>query len=146
MKVLITGGGTGGHVYPAVSLIRYWQKIDPTVEFIFVGSTRGIEKKILANEDVKFIEQDVQGLIRSITLKNFVVIYKLLKAYRQSKKLIKQHKPDVILGMGGYVSAPTIMASTKLKLKTVLHEQNSYPGLVNKRLAKKVDKIAICIK
>ncbi len=146
MKVLITGGGTGGHVYPAVALIRYWREVDPSVEFVYVGSKRGIEKKIIEKEDIKFIEQEVYGLVRKVTPKNIKVIYKLFKSYRHSKKILKTYRPDVVLGMGGYVSAPTIMASTKMKVKTVLHEQNSYPGLVNRRFAKKVDKVAICFK
>lgn len=142
MKLLISGGGTAGHINPALAIADYAKK-HADAEILFVGTERGLEKTLVAREgyDIRFI--DVRGLIRSLSPKNIVVIAKYIKAIGECKKIIKEFKPDVVVGTGGYVCAPAIMAAAALKIPTIIHEQNVIPGVTVKLAASKADVIAI---
>ncbi|WEG74300.1 undecaprenyldiphospho-muramoylpentapeptide beta-N-acetylglucosaminyltransferase [Vagococcus intermedius] len=144
MRVLVSGGGTGGHIYPAVSLVKHLREQHPTAEFLYVGTERGLESKIVPEANIPFKTIEIQGFRRSLSLENFKTVYLFLKSVRDSKKIIKEFKPDVVLGTGGYVSAAVVYSAHKQGVPTVIHEQNSVPGVTNKFLAKYVDKIAIC--
>ncbi len=144
MKVIFTGGGTGGHVYPALALIDEWKNRFNDFEAIYIGSENGIEKKLANEKKLKYYTLDVQGLKRRISFSNIVTIFKYLKAKSKVKKIIKNEKPDLVFGTGGYVCAPVIMASSKLGVKTIIHEQNSFPGMANRKASKNVDKILTC--
>lgn len=146
MKILVSGGGTGGHIYPAVSLIKNLEKEYPNGEFLYVGTARGLESRIVPDAGIPFKTIKIQGFKRSMSLDNVKTVYLFLKSVSDSKKIIKEFKPDVVLGTGGYVSAAVVHAANKLGIPTAIHEQNSVPGVTNKFLAKKVDKIGICFK
>ena len=142
MKILISGGGTAGHINPALAIADYAKK-HADAEILFIGTERGLEKTLVerAGYDIKYI--DVYGLVRSLTPKNIVVIAKYLKAIGDCKKIIKDFRPDVVVGTGGYVCAPAISAAAALGVPSVIHEQNVIPGVTVKMAAKKADCIAI---
>ncbi|AYW48195.1 undecaprenyldiphospho-muramoylpentapeptide beta-N-acetylglucosaminyltransferase [Tetragenococcus osmophilus] len=143
MRVLVTGGGTGGHVYPALAFINYVKSVDSDSSFLYVGAKRGMENKILPQTDIPFLTLEVQGFKRKLTFENFKTIQLFLKSIKQAKKIIRDFQPDVVLGTGGYVSGAVVYAATKLGVPTIVHEQNSVPGITNKFLARYVDKIGL---
>ncbi|WP_207941719.1 undecaprenyldiphospho-muramoylpentapeptide beta-N-acetylglucosaminyltransferase [Enterococcus sp. DIV2402] len=143
MKVLVTGGGTGGHIYPALAFVKYVKEQDPTSSFLYVGATRGLENKILPQTDIPFKTLEIQGFKRSLSFDNIKTIQLFLKSIREAKKILREFKPDVVIGTGGYVSGAVVYAAAKLNIPTIVHEQNSVPGVTNKFLARYVDKIGI---
>lgn len=143
MRIIITGGGTGGHIYPALAFIKYLKKVDPESKILYVGTKRGLENKIVPAAGIDFQTVDVQGFRRSLSLENFRTVAKFLKATRDAKQIIKDFVPDVVIGTGGYVAGPVLYAAEKLHLPTLIHEQNSIPGITNKFLSKRVDRIAV---
>ncbi|MEG0294656.1 undecaprenyldiphospho-muramoylpentapeptide beta-N-acetylglucosaminyltransferase [Enterococcus sp.] len=143
MKIVLTGGGTGGHIYPALAFINYVKEIDPTAEFLYIGAQRGLENKILPQTDIPFVALEIQGFKRKLTLDNLKTIQLFMKSVKQAKKLLKEFQPDVVIGTGGYVSGAVMYAAAKLKIPTIIHEQNSVPGVTNKFLARYVDRIGI---
>ncbi|MGY3766513.1 undecaprenyldiphospho-muramoylpentapeptide beta-N-acetylglucosaminyltransferase [Vagococcus vulneris] len=144
MRILVSGGGTGGHIYPAVSLVKHIRKNNPNVEFMYVGTDTGLESSIVPKENISFAAIEIQGFKRSLSLDNLKTVYLFLKSVRQSKKIIKDFKPDVVIGTGGYVCGSVVYAAHRLGVPTIIHEQNSVAGMTNKFLARYVDKIAIC--
>lgn len=144
MRVLVSGGGTGGHIYPALSMIKTIKNQYREAEFLYIGTPDGLESKIVPDANVNFKSIRVSGLRRSLSLANVKTAYHLVTSIRKAKKLIKEFNPDIVIGTGGYVCAPVVYAAAKLKVKTVIHEQNSLPGITNKTLAKYVDKVLIC--
>ncbi|GLB47023.1 UDP-N-acetylglucosamine--N-acetylmuramyl-(pentapeptide) pyrophosphoryl-undecaprenol N-acetylglucosamine transferase [Philodulcilactobacillus myokoensis] len=143
MRLIISGGGTGGHIYPALALIKELKKQEPDSEVLYVGSTRGIEKNIVPKLGIKFKELRIQGFKRSLSLDNFKTVYLFLKSVHESKKIIKQFHPDIVIGTGGYVSGAVVYAASRLHIPTLIHEQNSVVGLTNRFLSHYVNKIAI---
>ena len=143
MRVLLTGGGTAGHINPAIAIANYIKEKEPGSEFLFVGTMRGLEKNLVpkCGYDIKFIE--VMGLRRSLSAQNIKVLAKYIKSIRDAKRIIKEFKPDVVVGTGGYVCAPVVKAASSLKVPTLIHEQNVFPGLAIKMLSKKADVTAI---
>ena len=144
MRVLVSGGGTGGHIYPALTLVKNIQEKHPEATFLYVGTQRGLESKIVPQAGVPFKTIAIQGFKRSLSVENFKTMYLFIKSYQESKKIIQEFKPDVVVGTGGYVCGAVVYAAARLGIPTVIHEQNSVPGVTNKFLAKYVDKIAIC--
>lgn len=144
MKIIVSGGGTGGHIYPALALIKEIKKKDPQAEFLYVGTKNGLESTIVRGESIPFKTIEIQGFKRSLSLKNIQTIYLFLKSIHEAKKIIREFAPDVVLGTGGYVCSSVVYAAYKLKVPTMIHEQNSIPGITNKFLARYVDKIGIC--
>lgn len=144
MRVLVSGGGTGGHIYPAVSLVKYIQRKHPDAEFMYVGTKKGLESKIVPDQGIPFGTVEIQGFKRSLSLSNFKTVYLFLNSISQAKKIIKEFKPDIVIGTGGYVCGSVVYAAHKLKIPTIIHEQNSVAGVTNKFLARYVDKIGIC--
>jgi UDP-N-acetylglucosamine--N-acetylmuramyl-(pentapeptide) pyrophosphoryl-undecaprenol N-acetylglucosamine transferase len=144
MKIAVSGGGTGGHIYPALALIREIQKKDSNVEFLYIGTEKGLESKIVPRENIPFKSIHITGFKRKISLENVKTVLRFLKGVRDSKKMLKEFKPDVVIGTGGYVCGPVVYAAAKMGIPTIIHEQNSVPGLTNKFLSRYVDKIAIC--
>lgn len=143
MRLMVSGGGTGGHIYPALAVINELKRQDPDAEVLYVGSHRGIESTIVPKQGIAFEAMTIQGFKRSLSLENFKTVYLFLKAVHEAKKLVRQFKPDVVLGTGGYVSGAVLYAAAKLHVPTVIHEQNSVVGMTNKFLSRYVDKIAI---
>lgn len=143
MRLIFTGGGTGGHIYPAIALIKALKKEMPNVEILYIGKKNAEEERICLKEKIPFFGIKIFYFHRKMIFKNFKTIYYFLKAYCMVKKIIKKFKPDCIIGTGGYVSSPVVFAGSRLKIKTIIHEQNSIPGLTNKFLARYATKIAI---
>lgn len=146
MRILVSGGGTGGHIYPAIAFINEVKKQDPDAQFLYIGTEKGLESTIVKRANISFKSIEITGFKRSLSFDNFKTIARFLKGVAISKKYIKQFKPDVVLGTGGYVCGPVVYAATKLKIPTIIHEQNSVPGLTNKFLSKYVDRVALCFK
>lgn len=144
MKILLSGGGTGGHIYPALALMRQIKAQQPEAEFLYVGTERGLESTIVPKTGLAFRSVEIQGLRRSLSLENVKTLYLMLTSVQKSKKIIREFKPDVVIGTGGYVCAPVLYAAHRLGIPTIIHEQNSVAGVTNKFLAPFVDKIAIC--
>ncbi|MDI6780721.1 MAG: undecaprenyldiphospho-muramoylpentapeptide beta-N-acetylglucosaminyltransferase [bacterium] len=140
MRVVITGGGTGGHLYPGIS-IAYGLK-ERQAEVLFIGNINGIEAKVVPHEGFEFKGIDVYGWDRTL-FGIFRVVWKLIGAFLTSRKYLLEFKPSVILGTGGYVCVPIILAGTTLGIRCVLHEQNAIPGLAVRMLSRIVDKIAV---
>ncbi|MDO4517591.1 MAG: undecaprenyldiphospho-muramoylpentapeptide beta-N-acetylglucosaminyltransferase [Bacillota bacterium] len=138
MRVIMTGGGTGGHIYPAIAIADEIKKREPEAQILFVGAERGLEKKLVPDRgyEIKLIQS--AGLDRKNPLKNFKVARTVLKGNAQSKKIIKDFKPDFVVGTGGYASGPIVRAAQKAKIPTYIHEQNAFPGMTNKLLEKGV--------
>lgn len=143
-KILLTGGGTGGHIYPALALYRQIKADYPQAEFLYIGTDKGLEARIVPEAGIPFKSIDIQGFRRSLSLSNLTTIRKFLASYRKSSQYIKDFQPDIVLGTGGYVCGPVIYAASRLKLPTIIHEQNSLVGVTNKFLAPYVTKIAVC--
>ena len=146
MRLMVSGGGTGGHIYPALALIEDLIKREPESKVLYIGSTRGLEKNIVPQRGINFKELKIQGFKRSLSLDNLKTVYLFLKSVHQSKKMIKQFKPDIVIGTGGYVSGAVVYAAARLHVPTMIHEQNSVVGLTNRFLSHFVDKIAIAFR
>ena len=143
MRVVISAGGTGGHIYPAIAIINKIKKEEPKSEFLYIGTSDRMEKDLIPELGIKYEEITVSGFKRKLTLSNFKTLYQFFSARRKCKKLIKEFNPDVVIGAGGYVTGPVIWAAKKLGKKTFIHEQNSVVGLSNKYLTKYADKIGV---
>lgn len=128
-KVLISGGGTGGHIYPAIAIANALKESSSQTEILFIGTKKGLEKKIVPDNSyqIKFI--DAMYLYRSKKIKNFILPYKLLKSIFQAYKIIKRFKPEMIIGTGGYVCAPVLVAGKIAGIPVFIKEQDSFPGI-----------------
>src|SRR5574344_3098279 len=142
MKYLITAGGTGGHIYPAISIINKITDKDKQAQFLYIGTTNRMEKDIIPNLGIEYIGLEMCGLSKN-PLKTIKFGFNFLKGINKSKKIINDFKPNIVIGVGGYITAPVILAANKLKVPTLLHEQNSVPGKANKFLSKYVDRICV---
>ena len=143
MKVVVSAGGTGGHIYPAIAIINKIKEKEPNSEFLYIGTEDRMEKDIVPSLGIKYEPIKVNGLQRKLTFKNFQVISNFLKARKKCKELIKNFNPDVVIGCGGYVTAPVVWAAKQLGKNTFIHEQNSVVGLSNKFLTKYANKIGV---
>jgi len=143
MRVVISAGGTGGHIYPAIAIINKIKQEEPNSEFLYIGTADRMEKDLIPELGIKYEEINVSGLKRKITFENFKVLFQFMKAREKCKKIIKEFAPDVVIGAGGYVTGPVIWAGKKLSKKTFIHEQNSVIGLSNKYLTKYADKVGV---
>ncbi|WP_407372392.1 undecaprenyldiphospho-muramoylpentapeptide beta-N-acetylglucosaminyltransferase [Carnobacterium sp.] len=144
MKILLSGGGTGGHVYPALALMHRIQELNPTAEFLYVGTEKGLENRIVKEYGIPFASVEIKGFKRSLSLDTVKTIRMFISSINQAKKIIKNFQPDIVIGTGGYVCAPIVYAASKLGVPSIIHEQNSVAGITNKFLARYVTKIAIC--
>ena len=143
MKAIISGGGTGGHIFPAVAIANALKDRYPDADILFIGALGRMEMEKVPAAGYKIEGLPIAGLQRRLTLKNLAVPFKLLKSQHKAKKLIKGFNPDIVVGVGGYASAPTLKMAAKLGYPTLLQEQNSYPGLTNKMLASKANTICV---
>lgn len=143
LKVIISGGGTGGHIYPAVAIANEIKVQEPAAEILFVGAEGKMEMEKVPKAGYKIIGLPIAGINRSNLLSNIGFPFKLVNSLLKAYKLIKNFKPDIAIGVGGYASGPTLMVSNFLGIKTLIQEQNSYAGLTNKNLAKKARKICV---
>ncbi len=143
MRILITGGGTGGHIYPALAMARYVRDAQPGASILFVGAEGGMEEKIVPAAGFPLETLPVKGFSRKKITGAFHTVYLLGGACVRAKRTIEGFKPDVVFGTGGYASAPTIIAALTERKKVIIHEQNIVPGMTNRFLAPWVDKVCL---
>lgn len=140
---MISGGGTGGHIYPAIAIANAWKEEFPGSEILFVGALGKMEMQKVPEAGYRIEGLPVAGLQRSLTLENLKFPFKLIKSLMKAGRMVKEFKPDVVVGVGGYASGPVLYAAQRRGIPTLVQEQNSYAGLTNKLLAKKADKICV---
>jgi len=143
VNIILSGGGTGGHIYPAVSIANELKAEFPEANFLFVGAKDRMEMEKVPQAGYQIKGLWISGIQRSISLKNLVFPFKLISSLWNAYRIIKKFKPNVVIGTGGFASGPTLFVANKKGIKTVIQEQNSYPGITNKLLSKKADKICV---
>lgn len=143
MRVLFAGGGTAGHINPAIAVANYIKEMEPESEFLFIGSENGMERTLVPKMgfEIKFIR--IHGFKRSLSLKNFKTAAELVGGTAKAMNIIKEFKPDAVMGTGGYVAGPVLLAAAMLKIPTIVHESNAYPGVTVRMLARFVDTVAL---
>ena len=143
LRVIISGGGTGGHIFPALSIADKLKELNPETEILFVGAQGRMEMEKVPAAGYRIEGLPVAGLQRKLTLSNLALPFKVLKSIRMAKKLIRAFKPDIAIGVGGYASAPLLWAAGRLGIPTLIQEQNGYAGLTNKIVGKKAKSICV---
>ncbi len=146
-KYIISGGGTGGHIFPALAIANKIKKENPEAEILFIGAENKMEMKRIPDAGFKIEGLEIYGISREFSLNgmlcNLRLPFVMLKAMRKAKNIIRNFNPDLVIGVGGFVSGPALTAATQLKIPTMLQEQNSYPGVTNKMLCKDADVICV---
>lgn len=142
-KILISGGGTGGHIYPALSIAQELKRQFPDSEFLFVGALGRMEMEKVPKAGFAIKGLNISGIQRSLDRRNLAFPFKLIDSLIKARKIVKQFKPDIAIGTGGYASGPTLWAAQKAGIPTLIQEQNSFPGITNKLLSKRVQKICV---
>ena len=142
-KVIISGGGTGGHIYPAIAIADELKSRNKATDILFVGAKDRMEMQKVPEAGYPIKGLWIAGLQRKITIDNLLLPFKLLKSFRECKKILKEFNPDVVIGTGGYASAPLVRVASKMGIPCVIQEQNSYAGVTNKLLSKSVEKICV---
>ena len=147
MRVMFVAGGTGGHINPAVAVAKEMKRLDSATEVLFVGTEGRMETKIVPKAGFEIKTVKMNGFSRSLSIKGIIeninTVILTLKASGEAKKIIKEFEPDVVVGFGGYVTGPVLRSAAKMGIKTAIHEQNAFPGVANKALAKIVDKVML---
>lgn len=145
MRILISAGGTGGHIYPALAIIEGFKKYDKDLEVLYIGTKNRMEKDIVPKNGIPYYGIEIYGLSKNI-FKDIKDVFLIFKAKKEIKKKILEFKPDVVLGIGGYVTYPVLSVAKSLHIKTFIHEQNAIPGKTNKMISKYADIIGISFK
>ena len=143
MRVIIAAAGTAGHINPGLAIANKIKKEEKDSEIIFIGTTRGLENDLVPRAGYKLKTIDAYGLSKEISIENLKKMYKTFKGLGEAKKIIKEFKPDIVIGTGGYICGATITAAHSLKIPTLLHESNAFPGKAVKMLAKKTNTILV---
>lgn len=142
-RAIISGGGTGGHIFPAIAIADELKRRNPNVEILFVGAVGKMEMTKVPEAGYKIEGLEIVGLKRKLALSNFALPFKIVKSLLKARKIVKTFNPQVVVGVGGYASGPTLKAATMLKFPSIVQEQNSFPGKTNKILSKSVTKICV---
>ena len=143
MRVIVTGGGTGGHIYPALAIAKGILAHEPESQILYVGTKEGMEARLVPEAGIDFQEVSGQGLPRKLSIETMKVGAKSFKALWETKQILKDYKPDLVVGTGGYVSGPVVLTAALFGIPTLLHEQNALPGITNKILARFVRKVMV---
>ena len=143
VNILLSGGGTGGHIYPAVAIANELKARHPEAEFLFVGANGRMEMEKIPQLGYNIEGLNISGIQRSLSLKNLTFPFKLIQSLFRAGKILKKFKPNVVIGTGGYASGPTLYMASLKKIPSLIQEQNSYPGITNKLLAPKAEKICV---
>ena len=143
MRVLMTGGGTGGHVYPALAIAAVIKNNDPTSEIAFVGTPKGIENKLVGAAGYKMYHVEVKGFRRKLSAENLRAVGLALTSPIKARRIIKDFKPDIVIGTGGYVSWPILEAAAEMHIPSAVHESNAVPGMTVRQLARRVDRVYV---
>lgn len=142
-RIIISGGGTGGHIFPAIAIANEIKRRNPNADILFIGALGRMEMEKVPMAGYKIIGLPIAGIQRRLTLSNLLVPFKLLKSLSMAKKIIREFKPQMVVGVGGYASAAVLYTASGAGIPTVIQEQNSYAGLTNKILGKRVRKICV---
>lgn len=142
-KIIIAGGGTGGHIYPAIAIANALKQKSPNIKIIFVGTDRGLEKELVPRAGYELKKIRVKGFQRHFSLDTLLSLKEMFLGTIDSFKIVRDEEPDLVIGTGGYVAGPVVLIASLLKIPTIIHEQNVKPGITNRILSKFVDKIAI---
>ena len=149
MRLIFAGGGTAGHINPALAIAGYVREKQPDAEILYIGNKGGMEERLVPQAGFEFKSVSVQGFRRKISLKslkeNIVTVNKAVRSTMDAERIIKEFKPDICIGTGGYVSGPVLKAASKLGVPILIHEQNAYPGITNKMLAKKAARVMLAM-
>ena len=137
IRAIISGGGTGGHIFPALSIANKLKELNPETEILFVGAEGRMEMERVPAAGYEIIGLPVAGLQRKLTVSNLTLPFKVIRSIRMAKKVIREFRPDIAIGVGGYASAPLLWAAGRLGVPTLIQEQNGFAGLTNKILGKK---------
>lgn len=143
MKVIISGGGTGGHIFPAIAIANALKKIDEKTEILFVGAEGRMEMEKVPAAGYKIEGLWISGLQRRLTIDNLSFPFKVISSLMKAKRIIKSFRPDVVVGTGGYASGPLLRMASGMKIPSLIQEQNSFPGITNKLLGRRVNKICV---
>ena len=143
MRAIIAAAGTGGHINPGIAIANKIKEKEPNSEIIFVGNGRGLEKDLVPRAEYELKTIDAYGIERKITVQNLKNLYATYKSIGSAQKIIQSFKPDVLIGTGGYICVPTVIAAKKMEIPVVLHESNAFPGVAVKLFKKKADKILV---
>lgn len=146
MKIIVSAGGTGGHIYPALAIIKKFQERESNLEVLYIGTHNRMEKDIVPKMNIRYEALEIYGFSKTNIARDFKNIFLINKAINKCTKIMEEFKPDVVIGCGGYVTYPVIKAAKKLGIKTFIHEQNSIPGKSNIHLSKLVDLVGISFK
>lgn len=142
-RIIISGGGTGGHIFPAIAIANALKRLAPDAVLLFVGANGKMEMEKVPAAGYEIVGLDIQGINRTSLWKNLALPFKLYKSIRKAHQIIRDFKPDVAVGVGGYASGPLLHAAARTGVPCLIQEQNSYAGITNKRLAKKADKVCV---
>ena len=145
MKAIVVAGGTGGHIYPAIAIINKIKEKESSSEILYIGTKDRMEKDIIPSLGIDFIGLEMKGLNRKNIISNIIVFKMFRIAYKRAIEIIKDFNPDVVIGAGGYITAPVLYAAHKLKIPVLIHEQNSIPGVSNKFISRFADKICVSL-
>jgi UDP-N-acetylglucosamine--N-acetylmuramyl-(pentapeptide) pyrophosphoryl-undecaprenol N-acetylglucosamine transferase len=143
IKVIVSGGGTGGHIFPAISIANALKEIQPDVDILFVGAEGKMEMEKVPSAGYKIVGLPVAGFQRKLSLKSFTFFIKLIRSMSRAKKVLKEFNPDVVVGVGGYASGPMLEVAQRKGIPTLIQEQNSYAGVTNRLLSKKANSICV---
>ena len=147
IRAIVSGGGTGGHIFPAISIANQLKQCNPNTEILFVGAEGKMEMEKVPAAGYRIVGLPIVGMQRKLTLKNIandlLIPFKVASSIRQARKIIKEFKPDVVVGVGGYASAPLLWAATGMHIPAVIQEQNGFAGLTNKLLGGRVQSICV---
>ena len=146
MKIIVSAGGTGGHIYPALAIINKFKEKEKDLEVLYIGTHNRMEKDLIPQRGIKYESIEIYGFSKKDILLDIKNVFLINKAYKKCLNIMKEFKPDLVLGIGGYVTFPVIKAANKLGIKTFIHEQNSISGKTNKALAKNVDLVGVSFK
>ncbi|QHW30376.1 undecaprenyldiphospho-muramoylpentapeptide beta-N-acetylglucosaminyltransferase [Paenibacillus rhizovicinus] len=143
MRIVLSGGGTGGHIYPALAIGKQVMEEEPGSSLLYIGSPKGLESRIVPAQGIAFEAVEISGFKRKLSYDNVRTVMRFLKGVRRSKELLRGFKPDAVVGTGGYVCGPVLYAAAKLGIPTLIHEQNAIAGLTNQFLSRYADSVAV---
>ncbi len=143
MRAVLSGGGTAGHINPAIFIAKKILEKEPDSQILFVGTPAGMENRLTEKEGFQIRHVEVMGLQRKLTLKNIKAAYLAVSSVGKAKRILRDFRPDVVIGTGGYVSWPVLRAAASMKIPTLIHEQNAFPGLTTRKLSAVVDKVCL---
>jgi UDP-N-acetylglucosamine--N-acetylmuramyl-(pentapeptide) pyrophosphoryl-undecaprenol N-acetylglucosamine transferase len=142
-RLIISGGGTGGHIFPAVAIANTFRERHPDAEILFVGAQGKMEMTRVPEAGYKIVGLWISGLQRKLTFSNLLFPVKLITSFLRARSIVKKFKPHAVVGTGGYASGPIMIAATRFNIPSVIQEQNSFAGLANKQVADKVSKVCV---